>query len=96
MTADIEFGEVGQRLFEKSPPRLSDRGVGGRQVSLLGWTQAGGDRDAVVSSGTADFGDMRGAVVIQMMSRDLDDVETELGDFLDVFEAVGAPLLLPV
>ena len=29
--ADIEFGEVGQRLFEKGPPRFSDRWVGGRQ-----------------------------------------------------------------
>ena len=33
---DVEFGEVGQRLFEKSPPRLSDRRVGGRQVSRDG------------------------------------------------------------
>jgi hypothetical protein len=33
---DIEFGEVGQRLFEKGPPRLSDRRVGGGQISLLG------------------------------------------------------------
>ena len=93
---DIEFGEVGQRLLEKGPSRFSDRGVGGRQVSLLGWTQTGGDRDAVVSSGAADFGDMRRAIAVQMMSGDFDDVETQLGDFLDVFQAVGAPLLLPV
>jgi hypothetical protein len=30
------------------------------------------------------------------MSGDFDDVEAQLGDFLDVFQAVGAPLLLPV
>ena len=93
---DIEFGEVGQRLFEKGPPCFSDLRVDGRQVSLLGRTQSGGNCDTVVSSGTADFGDMRRAVAVQMMSGDFDDVETELGDFLDVFQAVGAPLLLPV
>jgi hypothetical protein len=39
---------------------------------------------------------MRGAIAIQVMSGDFDDVEAQLGDFLDVFQAVGAPLLLPV
>src|SRR5437660_7132694 len=31
-----------------------------------------------------------------MMGGDLDDVETKIGDFFDVSQAVGAPLLLPV
>ena len=90
------FREVGQGLFEKGPSRFSDRRVGGGQISLLGWTQTGCDRDAVVSSGTSDFGDMRGAVAVQMMGGDFDDVETQFGDLLDVFQAVGAPLLLPI
>ena len=90
------LAEVGQRLFEKGPPRFSDRGVDGRQVSLLGWTQSGRDHDAVVSRGTADFGDMRRAIAVQVMSGDFYDVEAQLGDFLDIFQAVGAPLLLPV
>jgi hypothetical protein len=62
--ADIEFGEVGQRLFEKGPPRFSDRRVGGREVSLLGWTQARRDRDAVVSSGAPNFSDMGCAITV--------------------------------
>ena len=94
--ADLEFGEVGQGLFEKGPPRFSDRRVGGREVLLLGWTQAGGDRDAVISSRAADLSNMRRAVAIEVMGGDLDDIEPQFGDFLDVFQAVGAPLLLPV
>jgi hypothetical protein len=39
---------------------------------------------------------MRRAIAVQMMSGDFDHVETKLGDFLDVFQAVGAPLLLPI
>jgi hypothetical protein len=39
---------------------------------------------------------MRGAVTVEMMSGDFDDVETQLGDFLHVLKAIGAPLLLPV
>jgi hypothetical protein len=57
---------------------------------------SGRDRDAVVSGGAADFRNMRRAVAIEVMGGDFDDVETQLGDFLDVFQAVGAPLLLPV
>jgi hypothetical protein len=93
---DIEFGEFGQGLFEKGPSRFSDRRVGGGQVPLVGWTQSGRDRDAIGSSGAADFHDMRRAIAVQMMSGDFDHVETELGDFLDVFQVIGAPLLLPV
>ena len=94
--SDLEFGEVGQRLFEKGAARFSNRRVGGRQVSVRGRAQPGCDRDAVVASGTADFGDMLGAITIEVMRGDFDNVETQLCDFLDVFEAVGAPLLLPV
>jgi hypothetical protein len=39
---------------------------------------------------------MRRAITVKMMSSDFDDVETQLGDFLDVVQAVGAPLLFPV
>ena len=39
---------------------------------------------------------MRGAVAIEVMGGDLDDIEAEPGDFLHVFQAIGAPLLLPV
>ena len=85
-----------ERLFEEGPPRLSDRRIGGRQVLLGRRTEPGGDRDAVVPGGAADLGDMRRAIAVQMMSGDLDDVETELGDLFDVFQAVGAPFLFPV
>ena len=81
---------------KKARPAFLIAGSAEDRFLLLGWTQSGGDRDAVVSSGAAHFGDMRGAVAIQMMSGDLDDVEAQLGDFLHVFQAVGAPLLLPV
>ena len=85
-----------ERLFEEGPPRLSDRRIGGRQVLLGRWTQPRRDGDAVVASGAADLGDMRRAIAVQMMSGDLDDVETELGDLFDVFQAVSAPFLFPV
>src|SRR5271168_4709057 len=39
---------------------------------------------------------MRRAIAVQVMSSDFDDVETELGDLFYVFQAVGAPLLLPI
>ena len=94
--SDLKFGEVGQRLFKKGSSCFSDRWVGGGQVPLLGRTQSGRDRDAIVSSGAADFGDMRRAIAVQMMGGDFDDVETQLGDLLNVPQAVGAPLLFLV
>jgi hypothetical protein len=93
---DVQLCEVGQRCFKEGPSRLSDRGVGGRQVFLRGGAQPGGDGYAILASGAADFSDMRGTVAIEMMSGDFDDVEAQPGDFLHVFQAVGAPLLLPV
>ena len=81
---------------KKARPAFRIAGSTEDRFSLLGWTQARRDRDAVVSSGAANFSDMGCAIAVQMMSGDFDDVETELGDFLDVFQAVGAPLLLPV
>ena len=59
-------------------------------------TQPRRDGDAVVPSGAIDLGDMGLAIAVQMMSGDLDDVETELGDLFDVFQAVSAPFLFPV
>ena len=85
-----------ERLLEEGPPRLSDRRIGGREVLLRGRTEPGGDGDAVVARGAADFVDMRRAIAVQVMRGDLDDVEAELGDLFHVFQAVGAPLLLPV
>ena len=52
--------------------------------------------EAVVAGGAPDLGDMRLAIAVQVMSGDLDDVEAELGDLFDVFQAVGAPFLFPV
>ncbi len=90
------FARFDERLFEEGAPRLADRRIGRREVLLAGRTEPRGDGDAVVSRGAADFVDMRRAIAVQVMSGDLDDVETELGDLLHVFQAVGAPLLLPV
>ena len=81
---------------KKARPAFLIAGSAEDRFLSLRRTQAGSDRDAVVSSGAADFGDMRRAIAVEVMSGDLDDVETELGDFLDVFQAVGAPFLLPV
>ena len=93
---DVELGEVGERLLEEGAPRLPDRRIGGRQVLLRGRAEPGGDRDPVVAGRPTDLGDMRRAVAVQVMGGDLDDVEAEPGDLFDVFQAIGAPLLLPV
>ena len=48
------------------------------------------------SSERGDLVEVGLAVTADGQSGDLDDVEAELGDLLYVFQAVGAPFVLPV
>ena len=93
----IELGEIGRafpRRRHAPPCRMA--GSAEDRFLLERRTQPRRDGEAVLPSGAIHVGDMGLAIAVQMMSGDLDNVETELGDLFDVFQAVSAPFLLPV